>query len=76
MGLLILAVDVLVLLSSLSLFLAIRDHQRRRGLRYPPGPRPLPIVGNLFDIPLEFSWLTYSQLSKTHGMNHSLVRLL
>ncbi|KAH9957215.1 cytochrome P450 [Russula dissimulans] len=67
MGLLMLAIDVLVLVSSLSVFLAIRDHQRRRGLRYPPGPRPLPIVGNLFDMPMEFSWLKYSQLSKIHG---------
>ncbi|KAH9957214.1 cytochrome P450 [Russula dissimulans] len=67
MGLLMLAVDVLVLVSSLSIFLAIRDHRRRGGLPYPPGPRPLPLIGNLFDIPKEFSWLKYTQLSRIHG---------
>ncbi|KAH9995384.1 hypothetical protein BJV74DRAFT_714956, partial [Russula compacta] len=25
------------------------------------------IVGNLFDIPKEFSWLAYTQLSKKYG---------
>ena len=60
--------DILVLASFLSAIFAIRDYQRRRGLPYPPGPRPLPLIGNLLDIPKEFSWLSYTQLSKNHGM--------
>ena len=60
--------DVFVLISSLAAFLAIRDYQRRRGLPYPPGPPPLPLIGNLFDIPKEFSWLSYTQLSEKYGM--------
>lgn len=60
--------DILVLVSSLVTFLAIRDYQKRRGLPYPPGPRPLPLIGNILDIPKEFSWLSYTQLSKKHGM--------
>ena len=66
--------DILVFVSSLAAFLAIRDHQRRRGLPYPPGPRPLPLVGNLLDIPKEFSWLSYTHLSKKHGMIYSAVK--
>ena len=65
---------ILVLVSSLVAFLAIRDRQRRRGLPYPPGPRPLPLVGNLLDIPKEFSWLSYMHLSKKHGMIYSAAR--
>jgi hypothetical protein len=66
--------DVLVLICSFAAFLAIRDYQRRQGLPYPPGPRPLPLIGNLFDIPREFSWLTYTRLSKKHGMVYFAVR--
>ena len=66
--------DILVVMSSLVAFFVIRDYQRRRGLPYPPGPRPLPLIGNLLDIPKEFSWLSYSQLSKKHGMIYSAVK--
>ena len=66
--------DILVLVFCLAAFLAIRDHQRRRGLPYPPGPRPLPLIGNLLDIPKEFSWLLYTQLSKKHGMIYFAVK--
>ncbi|KAF8504886.1 cytochrome P450 [Russula emetica] len=47
---------------------ASRDYRRRRGLPYPPGPRPLPIIGNVLDIPAEFSWLLYTQLAKKYGL--------
>ncbi len=67
-------VGLLVLVFSLGAFLAIRDYRRRLGLPYPPGPRPLPVIGNLFDIPKEFSWLEYTQLSKKYGMNPSPVK--
>ena len=65
--------DFLVLVSSLATFLAIRDYRRRKGLPYPPGPRPLPLIGNLFDIPKQFSWITFAEHSKKHGKDHSLL---
>jgi hypothetical protein len=46
---------------------AIRDYRRRKGLPYPPGPRRLPIIGNLLDIPGLFSWLAYTKYSETYG---------
>ena len=69
-------IDILVLVLSLVAFLVVRGYRRRRGLPYPPGPRPLPLIGNLLDIPKEFSWLEYTQLSKKYGMGFSPVKLL
>ncbi|KAI0301726.1 cytochrome P450 [Multifurca ochricompacta] len=59
--------DLVVLLSSLIAFQAVRDYRRRGGVPYPPGPRPLPVLGNLLHIPKEHSWLTYTQYSKKYG---------
>jgi hypothetical protein len=60
--------DVVVFILSASLarsYAAART--RRRCLQYPPGPRRLPILGNLFDIPQYSSWETYTQWGKQYG---------
>nr|BAL05094.1 cytochrome P450 [Phanerodontia chrysosporium] len=41
-------------------------HTRRRP-RYPPGPKGLPIVGNLLDVPTHNAWIKYKQLGKKYG---------
>ncbi len=64
-------VDVFAVLLFLAAIRAIRDRQRRGGLPYPPGPRPLPILGNFLDIPKRFPWLAYSKFSEKYG-NHTL----
>jgi hypothetical protein len=71
---LVFTIEILALLSSITAFLAIRDYQKRGGLPYPPGPRRLPLIGNLFDVPKEFSWLTFSRLSKKHGKAYFAIK--
>ncbi|KAI9441780.1 cytochrome P450 [Lactarius indigo] len=44
-----------------------RDHKRRRGVPYPPGPKPWPIIGNLLDSPRQSQWTTYTEMSKKYG---------
>jgi hypothetical protein len=60
-------VDILAALLFLVSIRAIHEYQRRGGLSYPPGPRPLPLIGNLLNIPKDSSWLAYTQFSKTYG---------
>ena len=47
-------------------FLVMRTGKRR--LPYPPGPRRLPIIGNLFSMPSREEWITYVKWSKECGM--------
>jgi len=38
-----------------------------KNLPLPPGPEPLPILGNLFDIPTEKAWLTIDEWVRKYG---------
>ena len=50
----------------LVLFVASQAAKRRH--RYPPGPKGLPLVGNLFDVPKDYGWLTYREWGRKYGM--------
>ncbi|KAI0043607.1 cytochrome P450 [Auriscalpium vulgare] len=49
-----------------SLYFVLRYLNRWRS-PYPPGPKPLPLIGNLLDLPKSHSWLTYTSWAKTYG---------
>ena len=37
------------------------------GLPLPPGPKGYPLIGSLFDMPIDKPWLVYDEWSKTYG---------
>ncbi|OCH90228.1 CyP450 monooxygenase [Obba rivulosa] len=57
-------------LTGLFLTLLLQCGRRKSSLHHlplPPGPKPLPLVGNILDIPTAYQWLTYAEWSKTYG---------
>jgi hypothetical protein len=61
--------DVLLPVSAIVLaaFTYTLRHARSRGLPYPPGPKRLPIIGNLLDMPSHEEWVTYKNWSDQYG---------
>lgn len=54
----------LTALGALTWSLAKRSEAR---LPLPPGPKSLPLIGNLLDMPGEKDWLVYREWAKTYG---------
>ena len=38
----------------------------------PPGPRPLPVIGNLLDMPTSHEWLRFAEWGHSYGQYHSV----
>ena len=47
----------------------LRWKARSRGCPVPPGPTPLPIVGNMFNTPKYKTWVAFRKLSALYGMS-------
>lgn len=49
---------------------------RSRGCPLPPGPRPLPVLGNLFDIPIYYPWKKFLHWKESYGESSHLRYIL
>lgn len=60
-----------VLLGAIALYLLqhLLSRKLTASARYaaPPGPKPLPLLGNLLDMPTEKEWLTFTEWGKKYG---------
>lgn len=43
------------------------ERQRNKSKRLPPGPKPLPLIGNVLDLPSERAWLKYTKWKQQYG---------
>ncbi|KZT28797.1 cytochrome P450 [Neolentinus lepideus HHB14362 ss-1] len=55
------------MLALLVLFLVRRLASRRLPAPYPPGPKRLPLVGNVFDMPTKHMWKTVADWAELYG---------
>ncbi|KZT58465.1 cytochrome P450 [Calocera cornea HHB12733] len=51
---------------------AVRDVQRKRSSRLPPGPPGLPLVGNALQLPFQFLWYRLDEWSKQYGSMYTI----
>ncbi len=60
-------ISLSLVLAEIGLIYYISNLRRSPKLPLPPGPKPLPIIGNLFDVPQSKPWITYMDWSKAYG---------
>lgn len=61
--------DVLgISIASCIFIVLVRQWVQRHKPPCPPGPKGIPFLGNLLQLPRKYEWLTYKNLSKTYGL--------
>ncbi|TFK53749.1 cytochrome P450 [Heliocybe sulcata] len=65
-------VGALVIAAFAALLVIVKKYYRQQhvnplSLPYPPGPKPWPIIGNYFQVPARYPWLTYTAWGRQYG---------
>lgn len=60
-----------ILLAVISIFIAGKWWFKPSSKPVPPGPRPLPLIGNLFNVPKTYQWKTFAEWSTRAGTSAS-----
>lgn len=61
--------DTVILTGGMAIAWKIWSSSRKsKLLPLPPGPKGLPVLGNILDIPIEQEWLTYTDWGKKYGV--------
>lgn len=64
--------DSVALATILFVFLAIARRASHHKKRWPPGPTPIPFLGNIFNINAAAPWVSYAEMRETYGaFSHS-----
>jgi hypothetical protein len=57
----------ITVISAIVLLLGYYIHKKLRSAKFPPGPRRLPIIGNLLEAPEGSPWISFSKWIKEYG---------
>ncbi|KAK0484843.1 cytochrome P450 [Armillaria novae-zelandiae] len=67
MSTLFVIIDVCAVITALMLIQRLSNGTKTRKALLPPGPKELPLIGNLLDMPTEKEWLTFAKWGERYG---------